>query len=107
MCQKTNRKISMAAPELNPVPVVTPWHHIGIDFIGPLIPSTQGNKYILTVSDYFSKYVLAIPMEDKVASGVSAALFKVKYLVYYLYFVNTFYHTIDIYGVWNTESYHI
>ncbi len=76
---KTNRKISTAAPELSPVPVVSPWHHIGIDFIGPLVPSTQGNKYILTISDYFSKYVLAIPMEDKLASGVSAALFKVNY----------------------------
>ena len=58
--------------------MVSLWHHIGIDFIGPLVPSTQGNKCILTISDYFTKYVLAIPMEDKLASGVAAAVFKVK-----------------------------
>ena len=37
------------------VPVVSPWHHIGIDFIGPISPpSTQGLQYILTVADYFT-----------------------------------------------------
>ncbi len=75
------KKPAVKSPELCPVPVVPPWHHIGIDFIGPLIPSTQGSKYILTISDYFTKYVFAIPMEDKLASGVAAAIFKVKICV--------------------------
>jgi len=42
--------MSKAAPELHPVPVVSPWHHIGIDFVGPLTPSTQGHRYIATSS---------------------------------------------------------
>ncbi len=83
---------------------MSPWHHIGIDFIGPLVPSTQGNKYILTISDYFSKYVLAIPMEDKLASGVSAALFKVNYQSFICI---QFITIIGIYGIWNTKCYHV
>ena len=68
----------LETPELHPIPVKSPWHHIGIDFIGPIKPvSTNGNRYILTISDYFTKYVHAIPLPDKYAVGVSRALFKV------------------------------
>jgi hypothetical protein len=77
-CQRTGRKLSKAAPELHPVPVVSPWFHIGIDFIGPISPpSRHGNSYILTISDYFTKFVEAVPLPNKLASGVAAALFKV------------------------------
>ena len=77
-CQKTGRRISKAAPELHPIPVVSPWYHIvGIDFVGPLTPTEDGYCYILTISDYFSKFVQAFAMESKHASGVAAALFKV------------------------------
>ena len=70
--------MSTAAPELHPVPVVSPWFHLGIDLIGPITPvSKQGNKYILTISDYFTKFVDAVPLPDKEATSVAAALFKV------------------------------
>ena len=73
----------MAAPELHPIPVVSSWYHVGIDFIGPLQPpSTQGSRYILTISNYFTKYVLAIPTETKHASGVVDALFKVLSIIH-------------------------
>lgn len=73
--------MTVAAPELHPVPVVSPWYHIGIDFVGPLPPSTQGSRYILTVSDYFTKFVQAFPTETKHACGVVDALFKVHNIV--------------------------
>ena len=69
--------MTVAAPELHPVPVVTPWYHVGIDFVGPLPASTQGSRYILTVSDYFTKFVQAFATETKHACGVADALFKV------------------------------
>ena len=62
---------------LNPVPVKSPWHRIGIDFIGPLKVTTSGNQYILTVSDYCTKWVEAIPTPTKQANEVANALFKV------------------------------
>lgn len=80
ICQKSGRKLVISAPELHPVPVVAPWHHIGIDFIGPISPAShQGNKYILTIGDYFTKFMQAVPMPNKLASGVAAALLKVSY----------------------------
>lgn len=52
----------MATPELHPAPVVSPWHHLAIDFIEPLTPSTHGCRYILTVNNYFTKFVQACAM---------------------------------------------
>jgi len=63
---------------------VSPWYHIGIDFIGPISPAShQGNRYILTITDYFTKFVEAIPMKCKYAENVAAALFKVVTCMHY------------------------
>lgn len=57
---------------------MSPWFHVGIDLIGPITPrSQQGNRYILTISDYFTKFVDAIALPDKEAISVASALFKV------------------------------
>ncbi len=50
-CQRVKDKIVTAKPELHPISIHSPWHHIGIDFDGPISPmSRSGNKYILTIS---------------------------------------------------------
>ena len=36
VCQRINRKLDIVTLEMYPVPVKSPWHHIGIDFIGPV-----------------------------------------------------------------------
>ena len=77
-CQRVNQKVVLTKPELHPVPVKSPWFHIGIDFIGPVNPtSSKGMQYILTISDYFTKFVQAISLPDKRSSGVVSVLFKV------------------------------
>ncbi len=41
---------------------------LGIDFVGPLSPTANDDsRYILTMSDYFTKWVEAIPTPDKSA----------------------------------------
>ena len=70
-----NKKVNTARPELHPVPVKSPWFHLGIDFIGPYSPpSSNGNKYVLTVCDYFTKFVWAKPLPSKEAKNVAQAL---------------------------------
>ena len=78
VCQRVNRKLSTKTPQLHPIKVKSPWYHVGIDFVGPIKPiSCGGNRYILTLSDYFTKFVEAVPLPDKSAPGVARALFKV------------------------------
>ena len=67
-----NKKIEKGRPELNPIPVKSPWYHLGIDFVGPISPpASEGNRYM---SDYFTKFSWAHALPTKEASGVVAAL---------------------------------
>ena len=73
-----NRKMTTGAPQLHPVSVKEPWYMVGIDFVGPLSPQAEdGSRFILTLSDYFTKWVEAIPTPNKSAPQVASSLFKV------------------------------
>ena len=49
VCQHMNHKMTTGTPELHPIPVKSPWHQIGIDFVGPLSPEADdGSRYIFT-----------------------------------------------------------
>jgi transposase InsO family protein len=48
-----------------------PWQTISIDLMGPLPRSTKGFKYILAISDLFSKFVLVYPLRTATASVVT------------------------------------
>ena len=50
-----------------------PFHHIGIDFMGPL-PMSNGNKHILVIGDHFTKWYEAIPLPDQTAVTTANAL---------------------------------
>ena len=72
-----HRKFDKFTAELHPIPVRNQvWHTIGIDLIGPLPTTPRGNKYIMTVSCFFSKWPEATALADKTAIGVAEFLFK-------------------------------
>ena len=50
-----------------------PFHHIGIDFMGPL-PLSNGNKHILVIGDHFTKWYEAIPLPNQTAITTANAL---------------------------------
>ena len=59
--RRVNFQLTTTTSELHPVPVQSPWFHDGIDFVGPVTPeSVNGNEHILTLSDYFTKWVEAV-----------------------------------------------
>ena len=49
---------------------------IGIDLVGPLPMTKNGNRYIITLVDYFSKWAEAEALPDKTAESVSSFLYK-------------------------------
>jgi len=51
---------------LHPIKVEAPFDKIGIDFVGPLPTTTQGNKYIIIAMDYMTKYpeTKAVPLAN-------------------------------------------
>ena len=70
-----NKRLDLGRPELHPVPVKSPMYHIGIDFVGPISPiSGSGNRYILTVSDYFTRFGWAKALPTKEVKNVVSAI---------------------------------
>ncbi|KAM7371908.1 hypothetical protein PAMP_009109 [Pampus punctatissimus] len=55
----------------NVIEVKEPWQWLGLDVRGPLPKTQNGHKYILTVTDYYSKWVEALPMELCLPSHVA------------------------------------
>ena len=63
---------------LHPLELATePFQVIGIDFLGPIRPaSPNGNNFIMVITDYFTKWVEAIPLPDQKAITTADALYK-------------------------------
>ena len=72
------------------------WYHLGMDFVGPISPpSRTGNRYILTISDYFTKFAWAKALPTKEAVNVAQALREVIQNVHaYTYNVTRSYTTV-------------
>ena len=48
-----------------------PWEVVGTDMLGLLPTMAQGNKYILTFTDHFTKWVEAFPIKSAMAGEVA------------------------------------
>ncbi len=52
---------------------------IHTNLFGPMLRAGQQNKYILCVTDAFTKHVLVTPMENKEAKAVAVAIFSERF----------------------------
>ena len=59
------------------VPIGAPLEMIAMDFVGPLPCTERGNKYVLVVGDYFSKWAEAYPLPDQKAETVVSVVVRV------------------------------
>ena len=61
-CQRFARKQQLKSLPLNLVVVSGPFQQWGLDFIGEIHPASSGqHKWILTATDFFTKWIEAIP----------------------------------------------
>ncbi|KAL5503448.1 hypothetical protein EMCRGX_G010402 [Ephydatia muelleri] len=71
-CQRTNKKLSKASAELHPIPVRSEvWHQVEIDLVGPLTLTRNNNRFLVTCTDYFSKWPEAQALPSKCAEGIA------------------------------------
>ena len=85
--QKVNQSYCWKTPPLHSIAIEPEvWKQVGIDLIGPLPVTTKGNKYIVTLSDYFSKWPEAQALPDTTALGVAEFLYKVQLTIHSIFF---------------------
>ena len=53
-----------------------PWETISIDIVGPLPVDGKSNRYIVTMMDVYSRYLIATPVRNHRASTVSRCLYE-------------------------------
>ena len=73
-CQQSKLSMPQRAPLTN-VPVGRPWEMIAVDILEVPI-SSNNNRYLLIVQDYFTKWTEAIPLPDQTATRITAELIK-------------------------------
>ena len=79
-CQRNNHKLQKTPGSLRPIPVPSKlWSQVGMDLIGPLPKTSRGNQYIVTLTDYFTKWAEAAPLPDKSAVGVARFIYSVSF----------------------------
>ena len=73
-CQKTAVGKKQRAPMV-PLPIIRePFERIAMDIVGPLPRSRAGNRYILVICDYSTRYPEAIPLRAIDAEHVAKEL---------------------------------
>ncbi|KAJ8023314.1 hypothetical protein HOLleu_35700 [Holothuria leucospilota] len=79
VCQNTIPKGLVQKVPLGTMPLMdTPFKRVAVDIVGPLQPITdRGNRYILTIVDYATRYPEAVPLKRIDAEIVTEALFEV------------------------------
>ncbi|CAH8628181.1 unnamed protein product [Schistosoma guineensis] len=78
-CKNCNTCCRFKSPQQTPrapmTPMVTtgPHQRVGIDIMGPLTTTKNGNRYILVMVDYFTKWCEAVPLPQQDAPTVARA----------------------------------
>ena len=78
-CEKCSRRKSL--PKHNKAPLQTdisgvPMQRIAMDIVGPLPETEHQNKYILVISDYFTKWTEAYAIRNREAKTIADELVK-------------------------------
>ena len=74
VCQRSQPRPAARA-EMVPMPLVsTPFKRIAMDLVGPLPRTKRGNRFILTICDYATRYPEAIALSSTEASQIAREL---------------------------------
>eukprot|EP00118_Oscarella_pearsei_P024332 m.304090 g.304090 ORF g.304090 m.304090 type:complete len:700 (+) comp40844_c0_seq33:2686-4785(+) len=73
-CEQKRKPVGKPRAPMQSIPVGRPMEMIGMDFVGPLPETEDGNKHLLVLSDYFTKWAEAFPLKDQKAVTTARVL---------------------------------
>ena len=80
-CQEKDRGLKYQAPMGSMPEPLGAWHTVAVDVLGPLPQTRSGKKYVVVITDYLTKYVLAVATKDQTAETTATVLME-KFLEY-------------------------
>ena len=80
-CQKKDRGPKTPAPLGRMPAALGAWHTVAVDVLGPLPETRSGKRCIVVMTDYLTKYVLAVATKNQTAETTAAVLMD-KFLEY-------------------------
>ena len=73
-CQRYNKLPPQATPvRTSPLPH-RPWEEVSMDILGPLPCTERGNRYIITMIDLLTRYIIIVPIPDRTSHTVARVL---------------------------------
>jgi hypothetical protein len=81
-CQLRNNPTPANRAEMQSVPTNTLFAKIGMDLAGPFPTTARGNKYILNIICWFTKYVISVAIPDAKGKTIARAYLENCYLKY-------------------------
>ena len=83
VCQRTVSKGRVGKVSLGKMPLMDlPFKRVAVDLIDPITPaSDKGDRYVLTLVDYATRYPEAVPLKNIDTETVAEALLDLQYIV--------------------------
>jgi transposase InsO family protein len=70
-CQQVKSRPGGGCQPLKQEPVGAPFERVAMDIMEPGVVTEKGNRYILVISDYYTKWVEAYPLQNHTAQTVA------------------------------------
>ena len=79
-CQKAKHPSHAKSAALNPIPTGDIFHRVHVDLVGPLPITPTGHRYVMMITDSYSKWLECFPLKTQDAKE-TASVFITKLFV--------------------------
>jgi hypothetical protein len=76
-CDRAKATFEVKDPKLKLVPIMGMFYRWGVDLCKMLVPSKNGNRYVVVMIEHFTKWVEFVPIPEKTPEHTAAALKRV------------------------------
>ena len=74
VCDRVRSSFNNLFPQLRPLSIMGLGYRWSLDFVGPLLPTPRGAKYVLVIVEHFSKWIELVALPQN-SSKLAAATF--------------------------------
>ncbi|KAM6033909.1 gypsy retrotransposon integrase-like protein 1 isoform 2-T2 [Chlamydotis macqueenii] len=74
------KNTNTTAPKTHPIKAEDPWTAVTIDLVGPFNVTNRSHKYIIIMTDLFTKWAVILPLHDTSAAEIAKAIINVFFL---------------------------